>query len=291
MTQIECVVKSGDQVGEVPVWCDRTNLLWWMDVRRPRVQSFDPATGEHKVYLTGGRALGSYALRESGGMILAQDDGLYAFDPGGGEREKIFHPEEDLPDNRLNDGRCDRRGRFWLGSMNDKVRQDDGNFWRIGTDFSAKRFFDGINIPNGVCFSPDDKTMYFADTPKRMMWAFDFDIDDGVISNRRVFADLTANPGRPDGSTVDAEGFIWNCEFAGKRIVRYAPDGTVDRVVEMPVTNITCAGFAGPGHDVLYVTTAWQGLSEEQRAAEPDAGGLFRLDVGVKGLPEPRFQG
>jgi sugar lactone lactonase YvrE len=291
MTQIECVLRSEDQIGEAPVWCDRTNLLWWVDVRGPKLQSFDPATGRHEVYWTGGRALGGLALRESGGMILAQDDGIHAFTPGDGERRTLLHPEEDRPDNRLNDGRCDRRGRLWIGSMNDTVRRDDGNFWRIGTDRSARKLFDGIDVPNGVCFSPDDKIMYFADTPKRMIWAFDFDLDAGAISNRRVFADLTANPGRPDGSTVDAEGFVWNCEFAGRRIVRYAPDGSVDRIVEMPVTNVTCAGFAGPNRDVLYATTARQGLSEAQRAAEPDAGGLFRLDVGVKGLPEPRYGG
>lgn len=288
--QIECVVKSGDQVGEVPVWCDRDNLVWWMDVRRPRLQSFDPVTGFHEVFVLPGKALGSYALREEGGMIVAQEDGIYAFVPGT-ERTLLVDPEPEATDNRLNDGRCDRRGRFWLGSMNDKQRTDDGSFYRIGTDLSVQKFFDGINIPNGVAFSPDDTTMYFADTPKRMIWAFDFDIEEGVISNRRIFADLTANPGRPDGSVCDAEGFLWNAEFAGKRIVRYAPDGTVDRVVDMPVTNNTCVGFGGPARDLLYVTTAWQGLSDEQKATEPDAGGLFCLDIGVKGLEEPRFKG
>ena len=291
MVQIDCVAHSENRVGEVPVWCDRTRKIWWIDVRQPRIQSYDPQSGAFVTYLIAAKAIGAWVLRDSGGMVLAQEDGLYSFDPETESHVKLVDPEPDKPDNRLNDGRCDRKGRLWLGSMNDKVRNDDGCFYRIDPDASFKKMFDGINLPNGVCFSPDDKTFYFADTPKRMIWAFDFDLDAGAISNRRVFADLTANPGRPDGSTVDAEGFVWNGEFAGGRIVRYAPDGRVDRIIEMPVTNNTCVGFGGDSYDLLYVTTAWQGLSDEQRAAEPAAGGLFCLDVGVKGLPEPRFAG
>jgi len=291
MTQIELVADSKNRVGEVPVWSPRDRKVWWIDVRQPRIQAYDPETGTFETYLTGGNALGSYAIRERGGFMLAQEDGLYAFDHETGERTLLIDPEADFPDNRLNDGRCDRKGRFWLGSMNDKQRTDDGYFYSVSSGFEIDRWFDGINIPNGVCFSPDDKTMYFADTPKKMIWAFDFDIDDGRISNRRVFADLSEAPGRPDGSTVDAEGYLWNAEFAGRRIVRYAPDGSVDRVVEMPVTNITCVGFGGDNLDQLYITTASQGLSDEQRASEPHAGALFRADVGVRGLPEPMFAG
>ena len=252
MVQIECVVAAENRVGEVPVWCERTNKLWWIDVRQPRLQSYDLETQESRTFLVEGKAIGSYAIRTKGNFLLAQEDGLYEFDPDSGVRSKLVDPEANLPDNRLNDGRCDRRGRFWLGSMNDKQRNDDGSFYRIDPDLKVTKFFDGINIPNGVCFSLDDKVMYFADTPKRMIWAFDFDIDAGEIYNRRVFSDLTNNPGRPDGSTVDAEGFLWNAEFAGGRIVRYAPDGRVDRIVEMPVTNNTCVGFGGSNYDLLF---------------------------------------
>lgn len=291
MVDIQCVVQSNDRVGEVPVWCNRTNLLWWIDVRQPRVQSYDPITKKHEVYLVEGKALGSWALRENGGMILAQEDGIYAFDPKTGKRELLIDPEADKPDNRLNDGRCDRLGRYWLGSMNDKVREPDGIFYSVTKDLETKKWFDGIVIPNGVAFSPDDRTMYFADTPKQKIWAFDFDLQEGVLSNRRLFVDLEGNPGRPDGSIVDAEGFLWNAEFNGGRIVRYAPNGSVDRIIEMPVTNITCIGFGGEDYTDMYVTTAWQGLSDEKRKLEPNAGGLFRLNVGVKGIPEPRFAG
>ncbi|RDE09674.1 SMP-30/gluconolactonase/LRE family protein [Pelagibacterium lacus] len=291
MTAIEMVADSKNRVGEVPVWSPRDRKVWWIDVRQPRIQSYDPDTGAFETFLTGGNVLGSYAIREQGGFMLAQEDGLYAFDAATGERTLLVDPEADFPDHRLNDGRCDRKGRFWLGSMNDKQRTDDGSFYSVGPDLAIAKWFDGINIPNGVCFSPDDKVMYFADTPKKMIWAFDFDIEEGRISNRRVFADLKDAPGRPDGSTVDAEGFVWNAEFAGRRIVRYTPDGRVDRVIDMPVTNITCLGFGGDNLDQLYITTAWQGLSDEQRAAEPLAGALFRTEVGVRGLPEPMFAG
>lgn len=288
---IECVVKSKDRVGEVPVWCDRSHKVWWIDVRQPRIQSFDPESGSHEVFLVEGKAIGSYALRESGGMILAQEDGIHLYDPATKSRSMLLELEGDIEVNRLNDGRCDRRGRFWLGSMNDTVREPDGSFYSVSADLEVQKWFGDINIPNGVAFSPDDTVLYFADTPAQKIWAFDFDLEEGRISNRRLFADLAGNPGRPDGSTVDAQGFLWNAEFNGKRVVRYTPDGRIDRVIDMPVTNNTCLGFGGPDLSLLYVTTAWQGLSEEKRVQEPLAGGLFCLDVGIKGLPEPRFAG
>jgi len=210
MSEIELIADCKNRVGEVPVWSARDRKVWWIDVRQPRIQSFDPETGAVETFLTGGKALGSYAIRKAGGFMLAQEDGLYGFDVKTGERTLLADTERNLPDNRLNDGRCDRKGRFWFGSMNDKQRADDGSFYSIDPDLSVAKWFDGINIPNGVCFSPDDRTMYFADTPKKMIWAFDFDIDEGRISNRRVFADLADAPGRPDGSTVDAEGYLWN---------------------------------------------------------------------------------
>lgn len=225
-------------------------------------------------------------------MVLAMNDGLYAFDPETRTRSFLVDPEPDKPENRLNDGRCDRRGRFWVGSMSEKVFEPLGSFFRIDADLSANWLFNDVIIPNSIAFSPDDRTLYFADTRKFTIWAFDFDIDKGTLSNRRIFADTSERrPGRPDGSCVDSEGFLWNTEYAGGRLVRYAPDGRIDRIVELPVSHPTCCTFGGEGLDLLFVTSAVNPLNPGQRSVESEAGALFALDLGVRGLPEPFFKG
>lgn len=292
MNEFQCVVNDRNLVGEMPMWCPRTHQLWWIDVRKPAMFSYDPATKERVVYpLPAGQTIGSFVFRAQGGMVLATRDGFYGFDPASGKLDFIHHPETDKPQNRLNDGKCDRRGRYWVGSMFDPQRDPLGSFYRFDPDHSCHFQFNDIIIPNAVAFSLDDKTLYFGDTTKQMIWAFDFDLDAGRISNRRVFQDLTGNPGRPDGATVDAEGFLWNAEFAGKRIVRYAPDGRVDRVIPTPASNPTCCGFGGPKLDTLYVTTSCARYTDEQFAAEPLAGALLAIDVGVRGVAEPLFAG
>jgi sugar lactone lactonase YvrE len=291
MADIVRVVPSRDLLGESVIWCPRTRRVWWLDILKPCLQSFDPSSGEHQVYPLPGSNCGCVALRASGGFVLAMDIGLHAFDPDTGQLEFLFHPEPEPPTNRYNDGRCDRRGRFWLGTMDCDIRGPTGSLYRLGADRSVQKIFDGISVPNSTAFSPDDRTLYFADTPRHAIWAFDFDIDAGVISNRRVFADLTARKGLPDGSCVDAEGFLWNAEFAGKRLTRYARDGRIDRSVELPVTSPTCCCFGGEQFDTLYVVSSTHRHTAAQRAAEPFSGGLLAIDTDVRGLPEAMFGG
>ena len=291
MTDIECIVQSRDRLGESPLWCARTGRLWWVDILRPSLQFYDPATGEHRIERVPAKTLGSIALRASGGFVLATERGLLGFEPGRSEATPLVELEPDRPGNRLNDGKCDRRGRFWVGSMDAAERDATGALYRVEPDGRAARLLDGIAIPNSLAFDLDDRRLFFADTRRFAIWTFDLDLASGAISNRRVFADLAARRGRPDGSCVDAEGFLWNAEYAGGRIVRYAPDGRVDRVVELPVSCPTCCAFGGERLDCLYVTSASFALDAAQRAAEPEAGSLFRLEVGVRGVPEPMFGG
>jgi len=290
---IEVVVQAADILGEVPLWCGRTKRLWWVDVRRPALQSYDPATGKHTAQRLHPELItGSIALREQGGFLLAAPGGLFVFDPDSGEpAQRIADPLKGASGMRLNDGKCDRRGRFWVGSMHDTQRDPLGTLYRLDPDGRCSAKLDGFVLPNAISFSPDDRSMYFADTHRQVIWVFDYDIDDGEISNRRVFKDWTHQKGRPDGATLDAEGFIWNCMVTTGQLVRLAPDGRVDRTIQLPISHPTCPAFGGEQLDTLYVTSHSQRFTPEQQAAEPLAGALFAIDVGVRGLPEPRFGG
>jgi sugar lactone lactonase YvrE len=290
MTEIACVVEANDSLGECCLWCPATKLLWWLDIQKPCLQSYDPVSRAHRVYPLPGRYCGCAALRRSGGLMLALDDGLHGFDPLSGKLEFLLQAEQ-VPGNRYNDGRCDRRGRLWIGTMDIDIKRPSGSFYRIGPDRSLRTLFDGITVPNSTAFSPDDRTLYFADTPRHAIWAFDFDLDAGAISNRRVFVDLSGRKAYADGSCMDAEGFLWNAEYGGHRLTRYAPDGRVDRNIELPVTNPTCCCFGGEKLDTLYVTSA--SLAPKAGAQEPAAieGGVLALHVGVRGLPEAAFGG
>jgi sugar lactone lactonase YvrE len=154
---------------------------------------------------------------------------------------------------------------------------------------TALQMLDGIRIPNSLCWSPDNQTLYFSDTRARVIWGFDFNLASGELTNRRLFVDLQGQLGRPDGATVDTEGYLWSAEYGGGRVVRYTPDGTVDKVVNLPVANVTCPTFGGTDYKTLFITTASQRLTENELAEQPLAGGLFSLKVTVAGLPEPVF--
>jgi sugar lactone lactonase YvrE len=279
-------------LGEGPVWDPIEGVLWWVDIRRPALHRSTPATGATREWPMP-EEVGSLALRRDGarGLLLALRSGFAFFDPATGGLERIGDPEPDQPDNRLNDGRCDRRGRFWVGSMHVSARQPTGALYRLDPDRTWHRLRDGITVPNSLAFAPDDGTLYFADTPTRRIMAYAFDAARGALGSARVFATLAEDAGYPDGSTVDAEGFLWNAHWDGGRLTRYAPDGRVDRVVPLPVSRPTCCAFGGPALDILYVTTASVRLDEAELARQPWAGGLLALDVGIRGLPEPRFGG
>ena len=289
--KVESAVACGDHLGECPIWDPRTRRVWWVDILAPALQSFDPSSGEHRRYPLKSREVGSFAIRKAGGFALAMNNGLHAYDPVTGAMRLLVDPEPGVENHRLNDGRADRRGRFWVGSMETEMREPAGSLYRIEPDLKVTRMMARITIPNSIAFSPDDRTFYFADSPRRLIWAFDLDIADGAITRRRVFAELDGDVGGPDGSCVDAEGFLWSAQYRLARIVRYAPDGRVDRIVALLTSNPTCCAFGGDKLDTLYITTASFRMSPERRAAEPLAGNLFAIQPGVRGLPEAEFAG
>ncbi|WP_377829429.1 SMP-30/gluconolactonase/LRE family protein [Bradyrhizobium lupini] len=286
--RVETAVATGDILGETPLWCDSSRKLWWVDIDRRLHQSFDPATGAHQVIPYACNFLGSQALTADGSHLLAQDLRLYrrAFDddpPG-----QLCEVESGL-DNRLNDGRVDARGRLWIGTMDNQLHRPNGALYRVDADGRTTRMFGDVIVTNGIAFSPDNRTLYFTDTRRYRAWQFDFDLDDGAISNRRLFADYSASGERPDGACIDAAGGLWTAFFSGGRVVRYRPDGRIDTVIPVPATNPTCVCFGGADLKTLFVTTARKFLDREQLGREPQAGHVLAIDGIAQGLPEHRF--
>jgi L-arabinonolactonase len=300
---IECLISCANHLGEGPVWDIQEGCLYWVDstgrrVGKPSIWRYDPKTGATQSWMLD-RDVGAMALRARGGAILALNDGFYAFDFGTGKVELIKHTTDDTTRARLNDGKCDRRGRFFAGGMDDKEELGLCSLWRLDADHSLAAVDTGIICSNGPCWSPDDKVFYFADTFKHEIWAYDFDITTGGVSNRRVFASTKNDGGFADGSTVDAEGCVWNAQVISGDLIRYSPDGKVERRIGMPVRNITSVMFGGEKLDEIYVTSMARvkhPAVHEHFAVEAKpqfaAGALFRIrGLGIKGLPEHRFAG
>ena len=288
MPEIACVAHTNDVLGEVPRWHRLERALYWIDAFKPAVHRLDPQSGKLDSW-TPPEKLGSFAPCAGGGLLIAGRNGLARYDPVSGWFARIVDPEAGGAVNILNDGRCDARGRFWVGSMSKTMERASGRLYRLDRGRLDVRDED-IWVSNGVCFAPDDTKMYFADSHVKTIFVYDFDVAAGTLGARRVFA-TTEGPGVPDGSSVDADGFVWNAAFDAGCLIRYAPDGRVDRTVALPVSRPTACAFGGPDLATLYVTTARFRLPPEKLAAEPLAGGLLALDVGARGLPEPMYEG
>jgi sugar lactone lactonase YvrE len=235
--------------------------------------------------------VGSFALREQGGLVAALRSGFALIDLERGAVDRLVDPEADRPENRFNDGRCDRQGRFWAGTMNEPRTARSGALYRLDADHRCHRLADDVMVANGLAFSPDDQLMYWSDSRALTIWVFDFDATLGEVANRRVFARLEPHQGGPDGAAVDAEGGYWSACYRGARVMRFRPDGSIERKIRLPVSRVTMCAFGGPELRTLYITTARGGMSAEELRREPLAGGIFALDVDVQGLPEPRFKG
>lgn len=290
LTDVRCALPSCDLLGETPLWCTQTQSLLWLDIDGGRLQRLHPASGRHDVFGFEDRYVGSLALlRDPGRVLLAIELGLYTFDLGTGAINLLCQVEPAENDNRLNDGRCDAHGRFWVGSMDNQLHRPNGALYRIDTDGSTHKMFGDVIVTNTIALSPDQGTLYFSDTRRYTTWQFTLDGKSGALSDRRIFVDHTASRSRPDGACVDSQGYVWNAIFGGARIERYSPAGKLDRVIELPVTNPTCVCLGGPDLKTLYITTARKFLSRTQLRSEPLAGSVLAIEVDVPGLPEQRF--
>lgn len=300
MIETRLIVDANNHLGEGPLWDVKEQRLYWIDSTAAELSSCRADGSDIKRYFVP-RHIGSMALREQGGAVVALANGLHFYDFDAQTVKLIADPESDDTETRFNDGKVDRRGRFIAGTMAydfDRYDADRGQrssrsgaLYRLDTNGQVTRLDGGISCSNGPCWSPDNRTFYFTDTYDRQMYAYDYDIETGAVANRRVFASARDMAGTFDGATVDAEGYVWSALVFGGRILRFAPDGTLDRVVPFPVRNLTSVMFGGPDLDILFVTTMGRpmwGIPQK----EHDKGGLFAITgLGVKGLPEPRFAG
>lgn len=288
---VDCVVDAKALVAECPVWCEREQALFWTDIYRCRLNRYDPATCASRSWPLPA-PLGSFALRRQGGVLLAMNTGLHFFDPGTGAIEPLVDPEADIPDTRLNDGKCDRAGNFWVGSMKDPIEpmRASSAIYRFTPDRRIERKIPGRIISNGIAFSPDNRRMYHAETHRtvRSVFVSDHDPADGRLSNTHVFVDTRDMQGRPDGAAIDASGCYWMAAIDSASLMRFTPAGKLDMTVKLPVAWPTMPAFGGREFDTIYVTTLRRPTSTP---SDPD-GGVFALRVpGVKGLREPRFAG
>ena len=286
----ELVLDCENHHGEGIFWNPEDQRVWWTDIEGRALWSYDPASGDHqKIEMT--ERVCCFAPRAAGGMIIAYADRVVLRDAGSGEETLICEFEPDNPETRLNDGRTDRQGRLVAGGMNEVSGKADSSVISIGTDLSVTTLIEGVSCANSTCFSADGRTMFFADTPDREIVAYDYEPETGAASNRRVHASFKDEPGLPDGSCVDAEGGVWNAEWEGHRVVRVAPDGRIDCVIDVPVWKPTCCAFGGPDLDTLFITTSRLMSDDEALAKEPTSGGLYAVKPGFRGALDAPFNG
>lgn len=286
--EVRCAAEGRDILGEGPMWDARDNRLYWFDIKGCRLNWLSHGDGARGGWDLPWRASVA-APRAGGGLVLATEAGIARFDTTTGLAELVA-PMDLEPGFRSNDGKIDLAGRLWWSSMDDDGGKRPGALFRTDPDGTTHQVLEGIHIANTVSVSPDGGTMYLADSALRLIWAFAI-TDEGMLADRRVFLDMSGETGGPDGSAVDAQGYLWNVQWGAWRMVRYAPDGSVDRIVALPVEHPTSCAFGGPDLATLYVTSAREGLSEAQLEGQPLAGSVFALEPGVSGLPLPAFGG
>jgi len=282
---VVCVVDGGDRLGEGPCWSEAEGCLYWFDIMSSRLSWFEPVSGASGSWPLPVRASAAAPLAD-GGLIAATEKGLARIDTDSGAMF-LVEPVDLGEGFRSNEGRIDPAGRFWWSRMHDAA-EAPGGVYRTDPDGTTRCVMDGVLIPNTLVGAADGRTLYLADARDKALYAFTVG-PDGTLGDRRLFAQV--EEGAPDGGALDAEGFLWNAHWGGGKVVRYAPDGRVDRIVPMPVRQPSSCAFGGPDLGVLYVTSARVGLPREVREAQPKAGGLFAFYPGVRGLPLPTFEG
>ncbi|HEY2780387.1 MAG TPA: SMP-30/gluconolactonase/LRE family protein [Steroidobacteraceae bacterium] len=291
MQQPEAIISAANVLGEGILWDDAASVLWWTDIQSKELLRYDWASQRLERKALPHR-LGSFGLVQgSSDIIAAFENGIALYHPESAALQWISQPAAAHPHLRFNDGRVDRQGRFWTGTMIErKSATADATLYCVAANGTTSEHERGLRITNGICASPDGRRLYLADSPRAIIYSYDLDPDSGTLLHRRIFA-RTSGGAVPDGANVDEHGCVWSAQWGGSRVVRYTPDGKVDQILEVPVSQPTCVAFGGADRDLLFVSSARDDLSAAQLAQQPHAGDVLVYRVGSKGLPEPRFRG
>ena len=291
MTTISTAVDNADLLGESPYWRPADQCLYWVDSFAPAIRRLDPSTGAVKSFAMSAD-IGSFVFATDGSVIAGMRTGFRRIRLGHAGDQLIANPLPGDPRLMLNDGKCDRRGRYWCASVHSDFIGRQAALYRLDADFSTHQVDGGFIIGNGIAFSPDDRRMYLADSRDEIVWVYDFDIHTGSVSNRRVFFTTADIEGRVDGATCDTEGNYWCALVHGGAVACISPAGRLIERIVVPVRHPTMVAFGGRDLDQLYVTSATVLLTAEERASWPKAGKLLRIDgLGARGIAEPVFGG
>ena len=284
----EVVLAAGAALGEGPVWDPRAGSLLWTDIVRGEVHRLSPQTGMDTATAYG-QPVGAVAWRRAGGLVLATRDGFRIVPDSGAEQ--LVPVEADKLDQQMNDGKCDRCGRFWAGTSSLSRRPGVSALYRLGPDRRVETVLTGVSMSNGLGWSPDDRLFYYVDSPTQRVDVFQVDPDSGELRNRRPLVHVPRSLGIPDGLTVDADGCVWLAVWGAGAVHRYTPAGRLDGVLQVPARQVTSCTFGGPGLRHLFVTSARQGLPERELAEQPLAGAVFAARPAVGGFAADGFAG
>lgn len=289
LEEAELVLDAKASLGEGPSWDDKKGLLYWVDIIGEKIHVFDPVKEKDRT-IQMGQFVTAVVPGGTDELILAMHHGLYRLNLEKEELSFIADPESQYPDNRFNDGKCDASGRFWAGTMATDESANKGAFYCLEKDYTVRKIFDGVTISNGMAWDESNKTMYYIDTPTQKVVAFDFDLASGSVENKRTALVFPDGKGYPDGMTIDEEGMLWIAHWGGSMISRWHPNtGECLDSVSVPASQVTSCVFGGKRLDELYITTARNGLTSEELASQPSAGGLFKVKPGVRGTRTHRF--
>jgi sugar lactone lactonase YvrE len=289
MKKVEVALKIRANLGECPRWDPVDQKLYWVDINAFQLHRFDPLTGQDD-YLQFDEEIGCMSLRQRGGFLLAMRSGFYTVDGWSTERTFIADPEVGLEHNRFNDGRADAAGRMFAGSVYPPKDHGGASIYSLTPGGEVRKWIGNLLTANGIAFSPDMKTFYYADTPSHAIQYCDYDVQTGVVSNCRLFHQFPMGNGRPDGASVDSEGCYWTALYEGARVVRLSPAGEILEEIPVPAKCPTMVAFGGADLKTLFITSVGN-RPQAELDEYPDSGSVFKVEVDVPGLPEHRFGG
>lgn len=278
-------------LGEGPCWDKDAQKLYWVDIIGKAIHILDCRTEElRKIQLD--QYVGAVVLHADGGLLAALQHGFFRINLEAEKLEALGDPESERETNRFNDGKCDPAGRFWAGTMSLVGEKQAGALYCLDHDGEIREITTNVTISNGLAWSPDEQTMYYIDTPTCKVSAFDYDKDSGEISNRRTVIEVPEKEGFPDGMCIDKEGKLWIAHWGGWQVARWDPQtGEKLDSIRVPAAQTSSCAFAGPDMDEMFITTAREGLSDDELADQPQAGGLFKVKLPVQGMPTTAYQG